>query len=248
MNLILADAHEFDGRTLIVDDHRAKHIVKILGCKEGDRVKCGEIDGRRGTGKIVSMRKKYPFRVELTVELQEIPGNDPNIDLLLALPRPIMLKRIFSQVTSLGVGKIIIINANRVEKSFWEAGLLSRDAYREHLIHGLEQAVDTRLPKVEIHRRFRPFMEDEFPTIKEEYTHLLLAHPGERNTLSQRITSKPIRVLYGVGPEGGWVDYEIDKFKENGFKTFAIGERILKVDTATIALHARISTLMEAFF
>ena len=46
-----------------------------------------------------------------------------------------------------------------------------------------------------------------------------------------------------VGPEGGWVDYEVQKFREQGFVCCTIGERILKVDTAIIALHASITAL-----
>jgi 16S rRNA (uracil1498-N3)-methyltransferase len=245
MNIILADAEEFDGNKLLLSDHRAKHIVKILGCKEGDTIRCGEINGLRGEGKIISMQRKFPFHVVLEVELMQGPPQKTNIDLLLALPRPIMLRRILSQATSLGVGKIILIHANRVEKSFWDASLLESGGCREHLIHGLEQSVDTRLPHVEMHQRFKPFIENTFPEIKNDYSHLLLAHPGENTTLSQRILSVPSKTLFAIGPEGGWVDYEVTRLKDSGFTSFSIGDRILKVDTAVIAVHSRISAVVE---
>lgn len=245
MNIILAEAAEVVAGRLTLTDRRAEHIVKVLRSETGDRVRVGLIDGQRGFGMIGGMQKKYPFMVELHLELNEPPGELPPIDLILALPRPIMLKRILSQVTALGVGTIHLINANRVEKSFWEAGLLQPDEYRSHLLQGLEQAVDTRLPDVRLHPKFKPFIEDYFSALAGDYRYLLLADPAGRQRLSDAVTGNTGRIVLAVGPEGGWVDYEIEKFQEQGFYCCTLGERILKVDTAVIALHARITALRE---
>ena len=245
MNIILLEKEEIKQGYVVLSDRRAKHIVKVLRSDSGDLVRIGVIDGDVGTGEIVKIQKKFPFIVELIVKLTPQNDSSPAIDLLLALPRPIMLKRILSQVTALGVGKIFIINANRVEKSFWESSILEYEQYRPHIIQGLEQAVDTYLPEVRIFRHFRPFVEDELPEIAKKYTHQLLAHPQGKQTLSASMRTKKGRVLYGIGPEGGWVDFELKKFEETGMITFSIGTRVLKVDTATVAIHGRIMQELE---
>jgi 16S rRNA (uracil1498-N3)-methyltransferase len=245
MNIILTEAGEIDAGRLTVTDHRAKHIIKVLGAEVGDTVRVGLINGEMGSGKILALKRKYPFFVEMDLTLNDPPRAESSLDLILALPRPIMLKRILSQVTALGVGTIHLINATRVEKSFWEAGILQPEEYHPHLLHGLEQAVDTRLPSVRIHPQFKPFIEDYFPSLAEEYLHLLLAHPTGGLRLGDVIDSKKGRIALAVGPEGGWVDREVKKFQEQGFCCCTIGERILKVDTAVVALHARISALRE---
>jgi 16S rRNA (uracil1498-N3)-methyltransferase len=245
MNIILAEAGEVDASRLTLTDYRAKHIVKVLRAEVGDRVRVGLINGEMGSGIISAIKKKYPFSVEMVLELSDPPRVQPSLDLILALPRPIMLKRILSQVTALGVGTIHLINANRVEKSFWEAGILQAEEYHTHLLHGLEQAVDTRLPGIQIHPKFRAFIEDFFPSLADKYHHLLLAHPTGGQLLGDVIDSKHGRIALAVGPEGGWVDHEVKKFQEQGFCCCTIGERILKVDTAVVALHARISALRE---
>lgn len=247
MNIILMEHGELDGDRLRLDDHRAEHVVKVLRSEPGARVRVGLVGGRRGVGTILSLKKKYPFVVELLVELTEPPGDLPEIDLILALPRPIMLKRILSQVTALGVGTIHLINANRVEKSFWESGIIDPGEYRAHLLHGLEQAVDTRLPEVRLHPRFKPFIEDYFPSEKECYAALLLADPAGDHLAPGMLPAAGGRVALAVGPEGGWVDYEVEKFRALGFSCCSIGRRILKVDTAVIALHARVTALRECF-
>ncbi len=198
-----------------------------------------------GEATVETVQSKFPFIVELTVTLASKQTPVPVLDLLLALPRPIMLKRILSQITALGVGRIYIINANRVEKSFWESGILDPKEYRPHLIHGLEQAVDTRLPDIQIRPHFRPFVEDELPQIASGYSHLLLAHPDGKEPLSSSMENGHGRILFGVGPEGGWIDYEVGKFLTAGMQIFSMGKRILKVDTATIAIHSRITQEVE---
>ena len=121
--------------------------------------------------------------------------------------------------------------------------MLEQEQYFEYLWQGLEQAVDTRMPQVVFHRRFKPFVEDYLSEVKGDHSHCLLAHPTGAVTLPDALRGRPERVLLAVGPEGGWVDYEVVKFTEAGFTVCSIGERILKVDTAVVALHARVSQL-----
>jgi len=247
MNIILIEKQEIQGARVLLADRRAKHLIKVLQVQPGDTVRIGIIGGPKGCGKVVALAVRFPFQVELEVEFAADMPEKPPIDLLLALPRPIMLRRIFSQAAALGVGTIFIINAQRVEKSFWSATLLNEEEYRPHLLQGLEQAVDTRVPEVSVYERFNPFIEDVLPGRMEGYSHLLIAHPNGPSTLKTVITEKPGRILLAVGPEGGWIDYEIDKFTKCGFAAFSMGERILKVDTAVVALHGRLSERRESF-
>lgn len=145
-----------------------------------------------------------------------------------------------SQSATIGINKIFVIQANRVEKSFWSANLLKNDEYFEHLLTGLEQGVDTLMPEVSFHRRFKVFMEDSLSEIIGDYDEKIFAHPSSGNTLGDILTSAHKSVLIAIGPEGGWVDYEIEKFIEAGFSGFTLGRRILKVDTAVVNIHGRI--------
>ena len=244
MNIILIEKYELADGHVVLNDHRARHIVKILKSRVGDSLRVGVVDGDMGKGTIMAVTARYPFVVELTVQLKGQTVPLPSIDLLLALPRPIMLKRILSQVTALGVGRIYLLNANRVEKSFWDAGILEEKEYRPHLIHGLEQAVDTRLPQIHIFRHFRPFVEDHLPTLAQQYSQLLLAHPFADQTLARSLTGNQERILYAVGPEGGWVGFEVEKFLAAGMRPFSMGARILKVVTAEVP-RGSISTMSK---
>lgn len=243
MNLILLRTEEINNKRVTLTDHRAKHIFTVLKSSPGDSLKTGIVNGPLGRSKILDMSEDS-IVLEIASE-GDVPPL-PQTDLILALPRPIMLKRILSQATALGVARIFLIKANRVEKSFFSASLLKNNAWNAHLEHGLEQSVDTLLPKISVHNRFRPFIEDYLPEISKDYPSQVVAHPEAQKKLAD-IVNIPLtnRTLLAVGPEGGWVDFEINKFEEQGFQTFAMGPRILKVDTAVSALLAQIDLLRQ---
>ncbi|MCB2181122.1 MAG: 16S rRNA (uracil(1498)-N(3))-methyltransferase [Desulfobulbaceae bacterium] len=241
MNIILFDKSEIQNNRVVLKDRRSKHIIKVLGSSQGDIVRTGIINGPTGTSKIISISKDS---VELCTDHSGPLPEVPPTDLILALPRPIMLKRIFSQAATLGVGRIFLINANRVEKSFFSASLLQENNFYQHLLHGLEQAVDTRVPEVTIHSRFKPFVEDTLPQLNAAWNVRLVAHPGPFPLLPDSTTKlQQKKTVIAIGPEGGWVDYEIDKFQEQGFVPFSMGRRILRVDTAVPALLSQIDLL-----
>ena len=154
----------------------------------------------------------------------------------MALPRPIVLKRILLAVSSLGVKRIIIFHCRRVEKSYWRSHILDEKSLAEQFILGLEQAKDTIMPKVLLRRRFKPFVEDELSGIIEG-TLALVAHPESSRAFPRRV-KQPITLA--IGPEGGFIPYEIEKFKEIGFIPVSFSERILRVESAVPALLSRL--------
>ena len=94
----------------------------------------------------------------------ETPSRPP-VDLLLALPRPKVLRRLWAQIAALGVGRIILTNAARVERNYFDTHVLSAACYQPLLIEGLQQARDTRLPAVTVHRQFKVLLEDELDSL-----------------------------------------------------------------------------------
>ena len=245
MNIILIDIKEIgkDG-CVVLQDRRSDHIIKVLHGKCGDRVRIGILNGPLGSGLIVEISSgKKTGRVVLKTTVVGSAPEPPMIDLILALPRPIMLKKILTQATSMGVGRIFLINARRVEKSFFKASLLADANYRSYLLHGLEQAVATTIPEVSIHNRFRPFVEDFLPGIIDDYSYSIVAHPEATPMTHIKRNAIKGRVLLAVGPEGGWLEFEVDKFREQGFVAVKLGERILRVDTAVVSLLAQVSVL-----
>jgi len=243
MNIILLDKDEINGDHTTLKDHRAEHIVKVLRSSRGDRVTVGIINGKTGYGIIKEIVGRKPYLVKLQLAMERYPDIAPPIDILLALPRPIVFKRIISHLTTLGVRRILVVNAAKVEKSYWESSVVSENGWQRHVREGLEQAVDTRLVDISFYRGFKPFMQEIVPGIKDRYQQMLVAHPHTTNSLAEVFRAGASPVLLAIGPEGGWNEYELDQMEIMGFDQFTLGARVLKVETAVNALHGAISML-----
>jgi RsmE family RNA methyltransferase len=213
----------------------AGHLRNVLRVGAGSRVRIGAIDGPRGVALVLEVS---PERVRVQCVFEASPPERPAVDLLLALPRPKVLRRLWAQLAALGVGRILLANAARVDRQYFDTHVLGADCYRPLLIEGLQQAQDTRVPIVSIHRRLKVLIEDELDSLCPHAARLV-TEPGSNSPLSEasRAVTEP-RVLVAVGPEGGWNAYELALFQSNGFTCCGMGPRTLRSDTATIAILA----------
>ena len=235
MNLILLENQDFLGPTLVrLRGRRKQHIVDVHRAAVGDRLKVGKLEGRIGTGEIIALSD---HELTMEVHLERQPPPTLPVTLLLALPRPKMLRRILQTISSMGVKQLYLINSYRVDKSFWGSPLLCQDKLREQLILGLEQACDTVLPVIHQRPRFKPFVEDELPGIIGSSS-AFLAHP-DSNTVCPVEFPRPTTLA--IGPEGGFIPYELEKFRSCGFQPVSLGARILRVETAVPVLLSRMN-------
>jgi 16S rRNA (uracil1498-N3)-methyltransferase len=234
MNLIL-----FEPADLIAEDRirlggrRFTHIASVLRASEGDELEVGALGGRMGRGVV---RMLGAEEVELDVVLDRDPPAPPPLTLIVALPRPKVLNRVLAAATSMGVKHIVIVNAWRVEKSYWSTPRLAPANLRLQQLLGLEQARDTILPLVETRRLFRPFVEDELPALAAG-ARALVAHPGAAEDCPRGLQEP---VTLAIGPEGGFIAKEIESLVRAGLTPVTLGERILRVETAIASLAGRL--------
>ncbi|MBU1168846.1 MAG: 16S rRNA (uracil(1498)-N(3))-methyltransferase [Proteobacteria bacterium] len=227
MNLILLFSNDFlDGSTRVrLSDRRFLHAKTIHQVKLEDSLQVGLLNGKMGTGIVTKIEDTF---MEMDVTLETPPPPPLPVTVILALPRPKVIKRVMIAMTSMGVKKIFLINAYRVEKSFWQSPVLSKESLDLHCLLGLEQAKDTLFPEITLARYFKPFVEDTLPEIIKD-TLSIVAHP-KANTPCPAHVNGPVTLV--IGPEGGFIPYEIEKLISCGVKPVHIGPRILRVETA----------------
>ncbi|QIB50631.1 16S rRNA (uracil(1498)-N(3))-methyltransferase [Pseudomonas sp. OIL-1] len=234
MNLLLLDEQDFsDASHVKLSGRRLRHMLEIQQLSTGDTLRIGRIGGMMGQAQVLSLSDN---QAELSITLDAPPPPKLPLTLLLAMPRPKMFRRIMQHCATLGVPRIILLNSYRVEKSFWQTPFLEPAALRENLLLGLEQARDTVLPEIIIEKRFKPFVEDRLPELITN-TRALVAHPGDYPPCPRALNSP---ATLAIGPEGGWIPYEVEKLVEAGFAPVQLGERILRVETAVTALISRL--------
>lgn len=234
MNLLLFTAADrLDERHIRVADRRLRHLQQVLGAAPGDELRVGELGGLIGSGRILDITEQ---QATLSLDLSEAPPTKLPLCLVMALPRPKMLRRIIRSVAELGVAELHLIHSYRVEKSYWQTPALEENAIHDYLLQGLEQARDTVLPSVSCHRRFKPFVEDTLPAMAGP-RQALLAHPGDYPPCPRGQLQDTLLV---IGPEGGFIPYEVEKLASAGCQPVSLGPRILRVETALTALLGRL--------
>jgi RsmE family RNA methyltransferase len=234
VNLLILEADQLRGARAVLSAAQSRHARDVLRVAPGQELRVGMLNGPRGVGRVVHVEDS----VELHCTFEPEPPAVPDVDLLLALPRPKVMRRLWAQLAAVGVGRVILTNGARVERNYFDTHVLDPACYRPLLIEGLQQAQDTHLPLVSIHRQFRPLVEDDLDALSSADARLV-AHPaGHATPIAGSWPRGAARVLLAVGPEGGWDDFELRLLRDRGFRPVSLGERTLRTDTACIALLA----------
>jgi RNA methyltransferase, RsmE family len=236
MNLIILEDQDFIDPTQVrITGGRHLHLTSVLKVQPGDTLCVGKLNGPQGEAQVTSVTSDTII-LTLGTLAQPSPPTLP-VTLILGLPRPKMLQRTLQTIATMGVEKLCLIQTSRVEKSFWQTPLLKPENVHEQLVLGLEQGKATQLPVVEYHPRFRPFIEDVLPALCQN-SRRLIAHPGDHAPATAVDTSTP--TLLAVGPEGGFIDTEVERFMALEFQPVQLGQRILRVETAIPVLLAKL--------
>jgi 16S rRNA (uracil1498-N3)-methyltransferase len=234
LNLILIEPDEVapDG-TARLTGRRARHAREVLDAAPGERLRAGLLGGLMGEAEVVSSAGDA---LVLALRLDQLPPPPAPLQLLLALPRPKILRRVLQAVASMGVKRLVLCGSYRVERSYFGSPLLAPEALRAELSLGLEQGRDTVLPEVQVRRLFKPLVEDELATLLPAPVRLL-AHPA-----APPLPAPPSggELALAIGPEGGFTTYEVGLLEAQGWAQFSLGPRVLRVDTAVTFAAGRV--------
>ena len=242
MNRILFEPNEIgaDGRA-VFGGVRAEHVRSVLHGTVGQPLKTGVVGGAVGVS-VIEAVTPTEIVVRCVHDRAPLP---PWCDLVLAPPRPRVMKRLLPQLATLGVRRLFLVGAEKVEKAFWGAQLLKPEVYRPLLIEGLMQgAVSTQLPEIHQEKRFSKWLSGgDFEKNLENQPFRIIAHPPPSGTVPPPTGTVPTPTgtvpVFAIGPEGGWTDQEVALLEAEGFVRHSLGPRILKTETATIALLSR---------
>jgi 16S rRNA (uracil1498-N3)-methyltransferase len=234
VNLLLLGRGEIrPGGVVELSDGRADHLQRVLKVAVGQDVRAGVIDGPIGTATVTAIAGAT---IILRATVDGDPPPRPRVDLLLAVPRPKVMRRLWAQLSAIGVGRILLTNAARVERNYFDTHVLTSESYRPLLVEGLQQARDTRLPLVSIHRQLKVLVEDELDELVPDASRLV-ADPSATLTVGEAVKAdRSERVLLAVGPEGGWNAFEMELLAAHRFRAVGMGQRTLRTDTACVAL------------
>lgn len=233
MNIVLLEPEDVQETLWVIHQPRQyEHIIQHLKLNVGDRLKVGV---RHQARYLVEIKKIDADKIWISPIQQEPTPAKLAVTLIVALPRPKVLRRIVMDSVTLGVDKLILIHSYRVDKSYWQTPFLKQ--LDHYVTLGLEQAGDVVVPKIELYPRFKPFVEDILPQMIDKDRPAYLAHPYAETAMPYAI-DHPCSII--IGPEGGFIPYEVDLLTKNGCQAYHLGNRILRTETAISYLLGRL--------
>lgn len=231
MDRIVLDRRADLGQEVLIEGPPMGALL-FQGARSGSIVTLTDSEGSDFRGRVLRLSEEKAFI--LVFEAFSSPTESPlEILLLQALPEKERMEWIIQKVTELGVTRIIPFQSER-SISFEEREAKQKKAHRwqEIAIKAVQQSRRAKVPLVERCGRFKDVLGD----CREEGSKLILWEKnGERlrNVLRQH---HPRRVYAMVGPEGGFTEGEVALAKERGFIPVKLGQRLLRTETAAIAL------------
>lgn len=225
MNIVLLEPEDTQSEIWSIHSKRQlQHLREHLDITVGQNLKVGIRNGARYVTEIILIDEQEvcirPIREEA------VPAKLP-VHLIVALPRPKVLRRLIMDSVTLGVERISLIHSYRVDKSYWQTPFLQQ--IDQYVTLGLEQAGDTIVPEIQMYKRFKPFVEDVLPTLISETSPAYVAHPYAEQSMPSNIDHA---CSIFVGPEGGFIPYEVDLLTKNGCQAVSLGNRILRTETS----------------
>lgn len=240
MNLLLLTEDDLVGEGRFrVAGGRARHLREVLRAEPGREVRVGLLEGPLGRGRIVGSDAES---FELDCAFEGAPPPRPPLVLIVAVPRARTLRRLLPDVAAMGADRIVLLRTWRVAKPYLSQSLLDPAEHRPLLHEGMMQGRTTREPRLTVEPLFKPFVEDRLPAFAAG-ARGLVAHPAAATPLASLRVGPEERVVLAVGPEGGFLPYEVEAFARQGLAPVSMGERTLRVETACVALLAQIDLL-----
>lgn len=200
--------------------------MEILHRNVGESVDAGIVNGARGKATLVSLDE-----AALTLAFAPThPASPPvPITLLVGLPRPQTARDILRDATTLGVGEIHFVRAEKSEASYAQSTLWSSGEWRRHVLAGAEQAFDSRIPDVTHGRSL-----GEALAAAGSGQRLAVDNYEATGALSELAPIAP-EVTMAIGPERGWSAADRASLRAHGFQLLHLGARVLRTETACIA-------------
>ena len=184
-----------NGRTVLVrlrqSDERFEHLRQVLKkTNKGDEFKATILNERLATGRILShdsdVNDERSVLIEILSTKEEAKEEKMvTVSLLLAMPRPKVLRRLLSVFAQFGVENVHIFSAEKTERCYFQSEVLTEDVLVREFTRGVEQnALDFKFPNASKCRNLNAVLEALLSSGDEE------GKAGREENIAKRVNGK----------------------------------------------------------
>lgn len=212
------------------------HMARVLRLRSGDELLLVDEQGRSHLGVIDQVTQEWTA-VRLTVTREAAPPPvSPAITIVQGLPRGEKVDLVLQKGTELGVNGFSLFRADRSVPRLTGDKLQSRlERWERIVFEAARQSERFDLPQV----AWIPSARDAAENVKADLK-LLLWERGASVHLRETLATlpRPASIAIAIGPEGGFAPDEFQAFSDQGFIPVTLGKRILRTETAALAMTA----------
>jgi 16S rRNA (uracil1498-N3)-methyltransferase len=225
--------NHIEGKTAsLTDSAQLHHLKDVLRLKINDGVNISDGAGNDYSGVITAINKK---QAEIKVTLKKTPQN-PSLKLTVAcaIPKGSRLDEVIDHLTQLGVEHIIPMRTARVVVKLDGAGAESRvKRWRKIVQSAAQQSQQSKIPVIDPVTDFGEVIKNS-----QDYDLKLIPNlTGERKLFKDvLVASRPKNIIVMIGPEGDFTPDEVALALSHGFVAVSLGDKVLRVATAAIAV------------
>ena len=219
-----------------LDGPEAHHLIHVLRAKPGLEIVLFDGSGAEFAARVERIERSA---VQLTInDRREIDREAAvRVTLGVAMPKGDRQKWLVEKATELGVFRLVPLETARGVAQPVGAALAR---FERAVIEASKQCGRNRLMEIAPPQRWGEYVAESPPAGAVR----LLAHPGGKSAHEALLESPaPREVWLAVGPEGGITDEEITLATTAGWQIVGLGNRLLRTETAAIALAAQFLTL-----
>jgi len=231
---------EKGAEVLTIQGDAAHHMSRVLRLGVGDTVELRDGRGRGWSGCIEGV-SKGSVSVRLLEEIRLRNESPLNVTLGMAFARSDRMDVVVRQATELGVGGFAFFPAGRSQYRLSRPETLRRlERWSRICREAMCQCRRTVLPEINLYESLDAFLEAVrgFGGPREEILKVLALEGRMKRSLQDIHGDYPVcsGMIVANGPEGGWMEEEVRRFERERFLCVHLGPRILRFETAALAL------------
>ncbi len=217
--------------SVTLDEMESHHLAKVLRKSLGDVVELFDGNGQVATASVERISKR---EVQLRIVEKSVaePVLTPSLTLAVAPPKGDRFRWLVEKATELGVDRLIPLETRRSVVSPRDGKL---EKMRQAVIAACKQSRRNRLMEI-----LDPIAWDELLNKWIPSQASWLAHPTGSAWAENQRDSDATSLLFVIGPEGGFTDEEVAAATVAGAKAVSLGQYILRIETAAVAIAAAI--------
>lgn len=229
------DNFQNDEITLGLDETR--HLRDVLRLAETDKVQVFDGAGREFSCEIERIEKRATHLKIIGEVAPKSPESNLDLTLAVALLKGEKFDLVVQKSVELGVSKVIPLATKRADVKIRNAEDAEKrlERWRKIALEAAKQSGRARLMNIEAPVNFGDFIKDSATRTNNDETFILFTERSGESFSHIEPTKKLTAI---IGAEGGWDDWEIEAARAENFQIVTLNGRILRAETAAIAVAA----------